>query len=110
MGAFYNSLAVAKEFLIANAVPPHKIIASNVDAGGFPKGNAFDVILSLISWGFHYPVEVYLDDAYDALSDAGVLIIDIRKNTGGKQILSEKFSSVETIATSKKYERVLATK
>ncbi len=110
MGAFYNSLAVAKEFLIANAVPPDKIIASNVDAGGFPKGNAFDVILSLISWGFHYPVEVYLDDAYDALSDAGVLIIDIRSNTGGKQILSEKFSSVETIATSTKYERVLATK
>ena len=109
-GAFYNSLAVAKEFLIANDVPPTKIIASDVDAGGFPKSNVFDVIISLISWGFHYPVEVYLDEAFDALSDAGVLIIDIRRNTGGKQILSEKFSSAETIVVRKKYERVLATK
>ena len=50
--AFYNSLAVAKEFLIANGVPPTKIIASDVDADGFPKGNVFDIILSLISWGF----------------------------------------------------------
>lgn len=109
-GAFYNSLAVAEEFLTANTVPTTKIATYDVDTAGFPKGKVFDVILSLISWGFHYPVEVYLDEAFDALSDNGVLILDVRKDTDGKDILSRKFSSVEVILNGEKHERVLVKK
>ena len=109
-GAFYNSLILAKDFLAANSVPRNKISTFDIDSVDFPKGVKFDVIVSLISWGFHYPVETYLNDAYAALSDSGVVILDIRKDTNGKAVLSEKFTSVEVIHTGENHDRLLLRK
>jgi SAM-dependent methyltransferase len=109
-GAFYNSLAIAEEFLAANAVPRSNIVTYDVNEDGFPNDETFDVILSLISWGFHYPIETYLNEAHAALSDSGVLILDVRKGTDGKEILSQRFSSIEVIQDGEKSERVLVKK
>jgi len=42
-----------------------------------------DVVISLISWGFHYPVETCLDRVHEMLNPGGRLILDVRKQTGG---------------------------
>ena len=65
----------------------------------------FDIIISLLSCGFHYPVETYLDKIKAAKS--GIVILDIRKNSGGLELLKNNFSSVEVIADYEKCERVL---
>jgi len=109
-GAFYNSLILAKKFLTANSVPQNKISTFDIDSVDFPKDTKFDVIVSLISWGFHYPVETYLNDAYATLSDNGVVILDIRKDTNGRAVLSEKFTSVELIQIGENHERLLLRK
>ena len=66
-GRFYNSLEVAAEFAAEND--------AQVDfVDEFPS-QKFDAVISLYSWGFHYPVELYSPDA-------PIWILDFRKGKG----------------------------
>jgi SAM-dependent methyltransferase len=91
--AFYNSLNAARDLLIKNGVPEKDInlfvATENFDV---PKVK-FDLIFSLIAWGFHFPIETYLNNVYNALKPGGVLIIDVRANTQGEDILKAKFGN-----------------
>ena len=73
-------------------------------------GKKLDLVLSLISWGFHYPVGVYLDRVYELLNDDGRLILDVRTRTDGLNVLTQKFGSYEVILETAKYARVAAKK
>lgn len=109
--AFYNSLILAKSFLRLNGINEAKIHLFEV-----PSNNqisidcSFDLVISLISWGFHYPLSQYIDDVYELLNENGTLILDLRKKTEDKAILQDRFSSVKQIAEGQKYHRMLATK
>jgi len=109
--AYYNSLDIAKNILIDNGVEASRINMQEVseDPKIFP-GTKFDLIISLISWGFHYPVETYLDQVFDILNQGGTLIIDIRKSTGGEELVKNKFGSYKVIYEAQKHRRILAVK
>lgn len=89
--SYYNSFSLASQFLETNGISVTKIHTVNIDAEPFPVAVGFDLIISLLSWGFHYPVDAYIDNVYRALNNNGVLILDIRKNTDGEKKLEEKF-------------------
>lgn len=94
-GAFYNSLQVAREILEINGVNSNQINTIEVDdvlTVVFPQD--MNLVISLMSWGFHYPVDVYLDNVTKILSDKGVLVIDVRDNTNGIELLNNKFGEV----------------
>lgn len=60
-GSFYNSLMLTRSFLSKNNVPEERIFVQEANAGNTIEFNQkFDLIISLISWGFHYPVTTYL--------------------------------------------------
>jgi len=109
--AFYNSLIMAKRFLKLNGIDESKIHPIEV-----PSNNkisidcSFDLVISLISWGFHYPLSQYLDEVYKLLNDSGTLILDLRKTTEDKAILQDRFADVKQIAEGQKYYRMLAIK
>jgi SAM-dependent methyltransferase len=109
--AFYNSLDVAKVLLTGSGVEPasiHLIEASdNNDIGVMCK---VELVLSLISWGFHYPIATYLDRVYDMLAEEGVVILDVRKNTDGMETLRKRFRDIRVILEREKYTRVVAKK
>ena len=106
-GAFYNSLAVARDLLVANGIPSHGIHTLEATAHSTIAIDApVDLVLSLISWGFHYPVQTYVERVHALLSDAGVLILDLRRGTDGEAVLRRYFARVELITTTPKYERV----
>ncbi|MDP3958237.1 MAG: class I SAM-dependent methyltransferase [bacterium] len=110
-GAFYNSLEVAKKLLIENGVAENHIHVQEVGAEneiGYP--GPFDLVISLISWGFHYPVSTYLDQAYELLVPGGTLIIDVRKGSDGRRLLEKKFGRLEMIYDAQKHERFVARK
>lgn len=109
--SFYNSLVLTRSFLEKNGVAPERIFTLDVSdkVHAFEK-NSVDVVLSLISWGFHYPIETYLEDAYIALRSGGVLILDIRASTGGERALRERFGNVESVLVREKYSRMKAIK
>jgi hypothetical protein len=103
-GAFYNSLDLAKKNLISNGVKPSKInLIEAPDNGIIKEIRDIDLVISTISWGFHYPVELYLDSVISIMSKRGVLILDIRKNTGGLEALTSKFKAIYIIKNEKKY-------
>ena len=51
-----------------------------------------DLILSITSWGFHYPIEIYWEGVREIVHDRSVLFIDLRKKTNGFDFLKDKFS------------------
>src|SRR5690606_38151004 len=53
-----------------------------------------DSVVSLISWGWHYPVSTYLEPVRSALPPGGRLILHIRPRTGGEEELRRYFRYV----------------
>jgi SAM-dependent methyltransferase len=109
--AFYNSLEVAREMLTMNGVPDERIHLLEATAENEIKVNRkIDLVISLLSWGFHYPIETYLLRVHQLLSDDGVLALDVRKGSEGLKALRAVFPHVEIIQSTAKYDRVAARK
>jgi SAM-dependent methyltransferase len=109
--SFYNSLDVAKEMLIRNGIPKECVhLIEATDNNDINIGSKVELVISLISWGFHYPVETYLDKVHDLLIKGGSLIIDVRKGTADIDILRNVFSKVDVIFDERKFQRVFASK
>ena len=110
-GAFYNSLAVARELLIQNGVPAENIHLMEVTPDlHIPVATPLDLVISLLSWGHHYPVETYLNQVHDRLASGGRLILDIRHGTDGDKPLRSKFAAVTALYEAEKFTRFLAVK
>ncbi len=108
-GAFYNSLAVAKSLLTGSGIDGssiHLIEAS--DNNEIQVTRKVDLVVSLLSWGFHYPLPTYLDGVCNILAEDGVVILDIRRNTDGRAVLKRKFAEIHVIMECPKYWRVAA--
>jgi SAM-dependent methyltransferase len=101
----YNSLSLTESYLVGRGVP--KDILHSVDVGrkALPDNIDFDIILSLLSWGFHYPIYAYLEYVKYHLARDGVLIIDCQKDTDGITTL-EKHFTVSIIEVTSKFTRV----
>ena len=108
--AYYNSLDIAIALLAANGVEHSRIHTQEVTGASIFPGMTFDLIISLISWGFHYPVSTYLDQAHGLLGSGGRLIIDVRKGSDGEALIKEKFGSFQVLTEVQKYRRILAIK
>lgn len=110
-GAFYNSLPATKNVLNMNGIPAENIhLLEATEDNRIDIAQKVDVVISLISWGFHYPVQTYLDRVYELLHEKGRLIIDLRRDQQGIKELERKFSAVTPIKESKTALRVLAIK
>jgi SAM-dependent methyltransferase len=107
--AFYNSLALARRTLIINGVPEDRI--RTIEAP--PVRNlrvvaSLDVVISLLAWGFHFPVSTYLDSVCSCLAADGRLILDVRRGTNGMKLLTTRFSNLSVISETAKAQRVCA--
>jgi len=105
-GAFYNSLDLAQKFVRSHS----NNVVTTYEADGNLPDDRYDLILSLQSCGFHYPVDTYLGKAYNKLVAGGAIVLDVRKNTGGYEKVKERFGNVKVILESKKFVRVVAYK
>ena len=110
-GAFYNSLKMAQTMLINNGLSVKNIHTLEANKNNDINIDCkIDLVISLISWGYHYPVEIYLNRVYDLLKNSGLIIMDIRKKTNGIESLKKKFKKVFIIMEKETYQRVLAIK
>ena len=110
-GSFCNSLEVAGQILALNGVDRARLhLLEATENNDIQIAGRVGLILSLISWGFHYPVGTYLDRAYDLLCEGGTLILDIRKGTDGLEAIGHKFGVYTVIANYDKHHRIAATK
>jgi SAM-dependent methyltransferase len=111
---FYNSLAETEKLMLANGIRRERVHLLDVPADSrIAMDEPCDLIISLISWGYHYPLSTYMDQvAGRLLKPGGKLILDLRKRQADEdsQAMLARFAIVQTISEDKKRRRVALTK
>ena len=65
-----------------------------------------DALISLLSWGHHYPVSVYVDLVKRSLKPGGTVIMDLRHGKGGlDEMVKHGFVPYEALYEGPKSER-----
>jgi SAM-dependent methyltransferase len=106
---FYNSLELTRHMLVKNGLPAESLTTIEArDDNGIDLPGRVDLVISLISWGFHYPVATYLKRSHELLLPGGRLILDVRKNVDGLQEIETTFGNAQVIFEDTKRRRVLA--
>ncbi len=96
---FYNALEASSAVLRRNGVPAEAF--QSLDAGVadvFPRG-PLDLVISIASWGFHFPLSTYLEQVERALAPGGRLILDLRRDEGQEDELAKTFADLECIGS-----------
>jgi SAM-dependent methyltransferase len=110
-GSFYNSFQVVSEIMRLNDIRSYSLLTVKTGAdlsSPLHIREKPDLIISLLSCGYHYPVDTYLARMVELLSPTGRIILDIRENTDGVKKLKQYFSTIETIRHENKAFRVCA--
>jgi hypothetical protein len=108
-GAGYASLDVARKFLTDNGVPNERIITINPKTDDLSAVGEVDLVVSMISCGFHYAAQTY-DALYrENVVSGGAIILDIRTGSRGVRYLKE-LGDVTVLAKEKKYATCLVEK
>jgi SAM-dependent methyltransferase len=108
--AFCNSLQVAEALLASNGIQSECIKTLPVSSDYCFEAGEVDLVISLLSWGSHYPIPMYLENVSQCLKPGGVLIVDVRQETDGVDKLMERFPNLQTISEDEKKLRVRAVK
>jgi SAM-dependent methyltransferase len=104
----FNSMKVARRFLLANGVRPDRFGYFTIATNVLPR--PYDIVLSLGSWCFHYPPDTYLELLLGGggLHMGTVLIMDVR--TGKPEYAAQIAESLERVGIIKeasKYTRAV---
>jgi SAM-dependent methyltransferase len=95
---YYNALQASSAVLRLNDVPVDVFRTLDAAGGAFPEG-PIDLVISIASWGFHYPLPVYLDRVDRVLAPDGRLILDVRRGQGQEELLADRFPELECIGS-----------
>ncbi len=80
VGSGYASLNSAKDLLVSNGAKEADVSLINPTQQDFDQtGHEFDLVTSLYSCGFHYPIDEYTELFLDTIAGGGMVILDIRK-------------------------------
>lgn len=79
-GAGYANLATARAMLLRNGVPEGRLRTTNPRREQLEDGT-YDVIVSLLAMGFHFPCDTYHAFIKASLAPGGVCIFDHRKGS-----------------------------
>jgi SAM-dependent methyltransferase len=97
-GAFYNNMDYTKDFLVTNGISENNIECIMVNDNNDVTNNYLreklsniDLVISIISWGFHYPIKTYLDTVHQILNANGLLCLHCRNINENLPILMSKF-------------------
>ena len=106
-GAGYADLANARAYLVANGVPDAAITTINPRKTALADIASVDMAISLLSCGFHYPVETY--DAFFKAQVSKAILLDCRNHKGGKKAL-RAYGSIAEVGVETRHTRILCTK
>ena len=93
-----DPLSCAREFLVANGVADARVHTIASENARELTRASYDLIVSVRSWCYLYPIETYIDVARDRLRPGGRLIVDVGKKRGGLQALHQFLSDATLIS------------
>jgi SAM-dependent methyltransferase len=82
----WNDVEKGVELVRVNGGPDIEVI-THIAGRQLQIDDQLDLVISLRSWGHHYPIPVYLPLVRQVLRSDGMLILDIRRKTDGVQQL-----------------------
>jgi len=97
----YNNLYTTKNFLLANKVDEKNICIYDIDKDKLSEIN-YDLVISLVSWCYHYPLETYLSYLRQSTHNKTIFIIDIAEEFISIDYIKNYFNKIEVI---KKYSK-----
>lgn len=106
---YYTSLSAAKRLLINSGINGDRVTIWNVlrEESPFPQ-NEYDLIVSLMSLGFHYDVQTYWSEIDKFLKPNGRVLLDVRKNSDSERfLLGLEHYECEIISNDKKSQKFL---
>ena len=110
---YYNSLFLTKKFLNNVNNPQVKVHSLEIKKE-YPEKipDHLDLIISFISWGFHYSLEDYWSTIIQKMSlNSSIILVDVRKNSQSYSFLKEQTNfSLEIISSDSKSDRILIRK
>lgn len=93
----WNDVEKGAELVRANSGPGVEVI-THVAGQQLQIDDQLDLVISLRSWGHHYPIGIYLELVQRILKPDGTLILDIRRKTDGvEQLHAAGFRRVDRI-------------
>lgn len=106
-GSGYASLAATRSFLASNGIAAASILTCNPRAQRLPDFE-FDLLISMLSMGFHYPCDEYVDFIEGNAVGGSVVALDKRRGApdAGYDRLVQRFRVARSIAADK-HDRVL---
>lgn len=80
---FYNDLSCAGKIITNNQRTSARVRTFDADRGLTPQavGGRVDILYSILSWCFHYPVETYSQQAGAMVKPGGLLFVTARRGT-----------------------------
>ncbi|MGO7988141.1 hypothetical protein [Rhizobium leguminosarum] len=81
--ARYNDFSTSLAFLANNAVDLSLVEVFDVDSGSLPS-SFFDNVISIMAWGYMFPIDVYYDYVMNRTVAGSVVYIDVRHGTFGE--------------------------
>jgi len=109
VAAFYNDLELAKKLLLDYGISEENIATIDAEKDELGKLENIDLVISSIAWGFHFPISIYIHEVVNLMHENSVLILDLRKGTGGVEEL-ELFFDCNKILEGSKSIRMACTK
>ena len=109
---YYNSLHLAKNFLSKNNCSSGNSIFLIETKKDFPHmlPIKIDLVVSFISWGFHYPLEEYWEAILNRINYESIIVLDVRRGTKSFNFLySQNNCKIDLIESYDKYDRVKIT-
>lgn len=104
----FNSMRVARDFLVTNGVRADRFGYFTQGAANLPR--PYDLVLSLGSWCFHYPPDTYLPLLLSGggLHMDSIIIVDVRAAKPDYQRqLAQSLEQVAVIRRGRKYARTV---
>lgn len=98
----YHDFELAKQLLEINGVPLTNINTCDIQSQSFPDIK-YDIMISLLSWGFHYPIDTYTPNI---IKNGGIIVADVRRGTGGIEKLTS-YGNLTIVHKAQKYDRVV---
>ena len=99
----YNNLDLTRDFFEMNGIEPGRCLFTEK----FPEPVKFDLIISLISCGFHYSISQYISFIQRSIHPKTIVIFDIRKFSGQFDSLHNVFGWVNCLKVTEKYKRMV---
>ena len=95
-GEFYNNLELTKSFLLLNKLEENQI--ELVDASkDFVLKKKYDLIISLFSMGYHYPIDLYIEKIKKISNKDTKIIFDLSLEYNSIELLNKYFNNIKII-------------